>query len=299
MGLSQISNDISRIEKSISDIDRKISDESKKEGSKQSEIARVMNSMKNASLSSLQSKNNQIDRLNNDIADCRRKIGNYSNDKARFLDQLARKREEYSREEKKERDKTQKAQENLNKHIQDSRRQHNSQYSSLMPVIRFAEHQAPLQLKNVTLESTIIVETEQYDCFISHASEDKEEFVRPLAEKLKEHGIKVWYDDFAFTIGDSLRRKIDEGLARSRFGIVVLSEHFFSKNWPQKELDGLIAKETESNQKVVLPIWHKISKDDVLKHSPTLADKYAFHTSNMSLQEIVDEFQKFFQNNLS
>ena len=165
--------------------------------------------------------------------------------------------------------------------------------------MRFTERSQSQRFTRIPSESENTIGAEQYDCFISHASEDKEEFVRPLAERLQEYGIKVWYDDFAFTIGDSLRRKIDEGLARSRFGIVVLSEHFFNKNWPQKELDGLIAKETESNQKVVLPIWHKISKDDVLRYSPTLADRYAFHTSNMSLQDIVDEFQKFFQDNPS
>ena len=235
MGLSQLSNEISRIEKSISDADKKIADENKKEANKQREIANIMNSMKNASLSSIQSKQKQTERLNSDIADCYKKIGNHSNDKSRLLGQLARKKEDYAREEKKERDKSQKTQENLNKKIQDSLRQHNSQ--NLSPVSIF-------QTSRLTKTATVPEATVEYDCFISHVSEDKEEFVRPLAEKLREHGIKVWYDDFAFTIGDSLRRKIDNGLAHSRFGIVVLSDHFFSKNWPQVELDGLVAKET-------------------------------------------------------
>jgi len=106
MGLSQISNDISRIEKSISDIDRKISDENRKEASKQSEISRTMNSLKNASPSSLKSKQDQIERLNRDVSECRKRVGNYSSDKARLLDQLARKRDDYAREEKKSEIKT-------------------------------------------------------------------------------------------------------------------------------------------------------------------------------------------------
>jgi hypothetical protein len=48
--------------------------------------------------------------------------------------------------------------------------------------------------------------------FISHASEDKEDFVRPLAETLQQLGVKVWYDEFTLKVGDSLRRKIDSGL---------------------------------------------------------------------------------------
>lgn len=65
-----------------------------------------------------------------------------------------------------------------------------------------------------------------YDVFISHTSEDKDAIVRPLAEALAKGGLKVWYDEFELKIGDSLRRKIDKGLAHSRFGIVVLSQAF-------------------------------------------------------------------------
>ena len=71
-----------------------------------------------------------------------------------------------------------------------------------------------------------------YDVFVSHATEDKEEVARPIANALTEAGLRVWYDEFELRIGDSLRRKIDHGLARSRFGIVVLSPSFFAKKWP-------------------------------------------------------------------
>ncbi len=114
----------------------------------------------------------------------------------------------------------------------------------------------------------------EWDAFISHASEDKEEFVRPLADSLQAQGIRVWYDSFTLTIGDSLRRSIDHGLIYSRFGIVILSPNFLRKEWPQKELDGLIARESDA-QKVILPIWHNISRDEVMRYSPIMADKKA------------------------
>ena len=76
---------------------------------------------------------------------------------------------------------------------------------------------------------------EYYDFFISHASEDKEGFVRQLEEVLQSKGASVWYDEFTLKVGDSLRREIDRGLVNSRFGVVVLSEAFFKKEWPQKE----------------------------------------------------------------
>ena len=64
--------------------------------------------------------------------------------------------------------------------------------------------------------------TKLHDVFICHASEDKDEFVRPLAEALRAHHLEVWYDEFALEVGDSLREAIDRGLAASRYGIVVL-----------------------------------------------------------------------------
>ena len=61
----------------------------------------------------------------------------------------------------------------------------------------------------------------QWDAFISHAWEDKESFVRPLAHALTALGATVWYDEFSLKLGDSLSASIDRGLAGSRYGIVV------------------------------------------------------------------------------
>lgn len=130
-----------------------------------------------------------------------------------------------------------------------------------------------------------------YDAFISHASEDKQEFVRPLADKLAELGLIIWYDEFELKVGDSLRRSIDRGLVNSKYGIVILSRNFFSKNWPQYELDGLTAREID-DRKVILPIWYGISKKDVLKYSPSLADKIAIDSSKKTIAEIAVELKE-------
>ncbi len=116
----------------------------------------------------------------------------------------------------------------------------------------------------------------EYDLFISHASEDKG-IVRPLAQLLQKEGYSVWYDEFELKLGDSLSEKIDYGLANSRFGLVVLSPSFFSKNWPQRELRGLTIRDV--NVKTILPIWHNVTKDEVLNFSPTLADAIAITTA--------------------
>lgn len=111
---------------------------------------------------------------------------------------------------------------------------------------------------------------EQYDIFICHASEDKEDFVRLLAEALSSAGLKVWYDEFSLGLGDSIRGNIDRGLAASRYGVVVLSHKFFSKEWTMRELDAIFATMKMSEQRI-LPIRHGLSTQDVQQYSPMIA----------------------------
>ena len=119
-----------------------------------------------------------------------------------------------------------------------------------------------------------------FDVFISHASEDKAVVARPLSEALSQAGYRVWLDESELTLGDELGRKIDLGLTEARFGLVVLSPSFFAKEWPRKELDGLVARETADGQKVILPVWHRVTFADVLAYSPILASRLAVSTSD-------------------
>lgn len=132
---------------------------------------------------------------------------------------------------------------------------------------------------------------EVYDVFISHASEDKDDVVRPLAEALRSEGLRVWYDEFELHIGDSLRRKIDKGLASSRFGLVVLSPAFIAKGWTNYELDGIVARSI-SGEQVLLPIWHKLTKQEVMAYSPSIADRVARNTSSYTVEEIAEEISE-------
>ena len=130
----------------------------------------------------------------------------------------------------------------------------------------------------------------KWDTFISHASEDKDSFVRPLAESLRKRGLSVWFDEFELRVGDSLRESIDRGLNRSRFGIVVFSPHFFKKQWPQNELNGLVTRET-GGVKVILPVWHNIDAEAVRTFSPVLADRVAT-SSSKGLQRVIEDLMQ-------
>jgi len=134
-------------------------------------------------------------------------------------------------------------------------------------------------------------EQEVYDVFISHAWEDKKEFVDDFANKARQAGLRVWYDLFALQWGDSLRQKIDAGLAGSHFGVAVLSPNFFAKQWTNYELDGLMERALDGSSRL-LPIWHRLTKDEVKKHAPSLAGRIALDTSLYDIDEIVAKLVK-------
>lgn len=121
--------------------------------------------------------------------------------------------------------------------------------------------------------------TKRWDIFISHAYEDKETVALPLAGLLRNAGLEVWIDAHELALGDSLREKIDEGLAKSRFGVVIVSQAFLSKVWPKRELAGLLALE-DAGEKIILPVWHGIKKEELASFSPILADRFAEDTEH-------------------
>ena len=124
-----------------------------------------------------------------------------------------------------------------------------------------------------------------WDVFISHASEDKDSIVRELAEVLEKLKLKVWYDEFSLTLGDSLSKSIDEGLLKSRFGVVIISKKFLEKKWTDYEYRSLLSKE-ENGKKSILPIWHNITQQEVKEFSLYLSDKVALNTSIYPINKI-------------
>lgn len=125
----------------------------------------------------------------------------------------------------------------------------------------------------------------EWDAFVSHASEDKDGFVRPLASALASLGVRIWYDEFSLKLGDSLSSSIDRGLAKSRFGVVVVSASFMTKAWTQHELRGLVARQIDGKSRI-LPVWHNVTRADVSGFSPTLADLMAVRTSDATAVDI-------------
>lgn len=114
-----------------------------------------------------------------------------------------------------------------------------------------------------------------FDVFICHATEDKSSVVRPLAKALQEAGLRVWLDESEIAWGDSITQKIGLGLSKSSFVLVVLSEAFLAKNWPQKEMNAALAREVSAGVTSVLPllVGGKQSHARILQAYPLVRDK--------------------------
>jgi RNA-directed DNA polymerase len=102
--------------------------------------------------------------------------------------------------------------------------------------------------------SLAIADPEEWDVFLCHASEDKENIARPLHRHLVSRGIDCWIDETEIAWGESILGKIQEGLARTRYVIVILSPRLLEKQWAQKELRSALSLEIEANRNIVLPL---------------------------------------------
>lgn len=74
----------------------------------------------------------------------------------------------------------------------------------------------------------------QYDVFLSHSAKDKA-VVRPLAERMRNDGLTVWFDEWILKPGDSILEKIEEGLEHSRVLVFCMSENAFGSDWARLE----------------------------------------------------------------
>ena len=273
--ISANQNHINRLTREIANLQKTDAQEIRKEANIQSKISRANEAATRArNTSTFHNKLKEAERFSKDLAVVKKKRAEISGKIADKSKQLTIYEERQAREDEKKR-----------KKITDEKRR----------LIREqAEHE-----RNITNEirrranPTFLSDPdthvqESHDFFISHANEDKDSFVRGLAEALQAKGARVWYDEFTLRVGDSLRRQIDKGLKNSHFSVVVLSKHFFMKEWAQKELDGLLSLEASGDTRV-LPIWHEISKDEIVRHSPMLSDKVALNSSLNSIEEIADK----------
>ena len=107
--------------------------------------------------------------------------------------------------------------------------------------------------------------------FISHASEDKDDFVRSLADYMILNGATTFYDEYSIKLGDSLFDSINGGIKNSKNCIIVLSKYFFKKKWTMAELRAIVNKHIEG-EIALIPIYHNVTFQEVKRDYPMLSD---------------------------
>ena len=120
-----------------------------------------------------------------------------------------------------------------------------------------------------------------WDVFISYASEDRKSLAEPLAIELERAGLRVWFDRGEVSAGDRLLREINDGLAQSRYGLVILSPDFVKKQWPRDELAALFARDT------LLPVVHRMTAQDLADSLPLIAGRRLIEYDGSSFAELV------------
>ena len=283
MSMSQYQRNVNSLDKEIADLEKKKAEKDKDCANLQRRINSAQNSItKHSSQSTINSKMRQIASLESDKA-------KKSKDSAELGKKIANKRKKRSDaylKLQKEQQKEQKIQDRSNQRIQAS-------YES-----RIEELHQQLSVSITIPQQNNVASEEEYDVFVSHAWEDKEDFVDEFVSELRKQGLKVWYDTDKLKWGDSMREKIDKGLSKSRYGVVVLSPSYIAeqKYWTKAELNGLFQVES-INGKTILPIWHNLTKKQVTEYSPIIADRKAMTTALMTSDEIAEELKELFNLN--
>lgn len=280
MSTEQYQKTVNSLDKEIADLEKKKAAADKKSADEQKKAASVSIS-KNASATTIKSKMREIDRHE----DAARKASQESADlQKKIADKRSKRNDAYLKLQKEQQNERKKEQKEQQRNITNMQRAYEKRITDL-------EAQVSPVITTVTTEENEPLP--EYDVFISHAWEDKESFADEFVEELRSLGVKVWYDTSQIKWGDSMRQKIDEGLKKSRFGIAILSPNYIAegKYWTKAEFDGLFQLESV-NGKTLLPIWHNLTKQQVMNFSPIAANKKAMTTAMMTSKEIANELVK-------
>ena len=159
-----------------------------------------------------------------------------------------------------------------------------SYFSSIARDKDFLEEMKGIQKKIVPAYQAKMLP--EYDVFLSHANADKENFVDELSASLEKLGIRMFYDKTSLEWGDNWKDRILEGTKKAEFAIIVISEHFFDREWTEKELAEFLNRQNRNGQKLILPIIHNITNGDLRKKYPSVADIQTIDSQKYTCDEI-------------
>lgn len=132
----------------------------------------------------------------------------------------------------------------------------------------------------------------EYDVFISHANKDKEDLIEELYQSLSKLGINIFYDKESLEWGDNWKERILNGTKKAEFAIIVISENFFDRKWTERELSEFLNRQNRNGQKLILPIVHNITMQQLQEKYPNVADIQAIDSKKYNCDQIALLFAK-------
>ena len=140
--------------------------------------------------------------------------------------------------------------------------------------------------KNIVDVAQTKTNRKQYDVFISHANADKLDYVDELYLAIRKLGISIFYDSEVLSWGDKWKDVILSGTESSEFAIIVISENFFDREWTERELSEFLNRQNESGQKIILPLLHNITVEDLKAKYPVVGDIQCISTDKYSKDQV-------------
>lgn len=117
----------------------------------------------------------------------------------------------------------------------------------------------------------------RYDIFLSHCKEDKTGVAFPLYQKLEALGFTVWIDRNKIVPGDEIYESITKAIQNSVCVIAVIAPPYLERKWTQQELHLALEAEqqdkTNSTSHRILPIYHKVTPEQVNEVFPSLQNR--------------------------
>jgi len=141
---------------------------------------------------------------------------------------------------------------------------------TLTPIRESVEQRAPLP--------------DPRDVFLCHAWDDRGGAAKELHDLLVSRGVSVWFSEKDVTLGTSLLREIDRGLAKSRVGIVLVTPALLNRlrreSIADKELSALLARD------LLVPIVHGTTYEALREVSPLLASRSGLSTAEEPMANV-------------
>ena len=133
---------------------------------------------------------------------------------------------------------------------------------------------------------------EKYSIFVSHSSNDKNNYVDDLVCEIRALGISVFYDTDVISWGDNLKDVIDSGLKNCELAVIVISPIYFDRDWTEYEIQKLLDRQDAEKSKLIMPILYHVTKEEFVRHYPSLKNVVFKYAKSQSRNKLAQELKK-------